>query len=63
MGSVKNKKVWKAADCHNECFNPLPVLQPAVLDPWDRVKLQMAERSYEKYALCKSAIIFEKCSR
>lgn len=58
MSEVKVKNAWKASgSSKNECFNPLPVLKPAILEPWDRIKLQMPERSYEKYALSKSITI------
>jgi hypothetical protein len=49
---MKYKQAWKAVGVKGECFNPLPVLKPAVLEPWDRVKMSMPERSYEKFALC-----------
>ena len=53
MGEVKYKKAWKAVGVKSEYFNPLPVLKPAVLEPWERIKMQMPERSFEKYALSK----------
>ena len=51
QGEVRYKKAWRAVGVKSDCFNPLPVLKPAVIEPWDRLKMQMPERSYEKYAL------------
>lgn len=53
-GEVAYKKSWKAPGYVSECFNPLPVLKPAFIEPWDRYKMSMPERSYEKFALCKT---------
>jgi hypothetical protein len=58
MGEVKYKKAWKAVGVKSEYFNPLPVLKPAVLEPWERIKMQMPERSFEKYALSKDILRF-----
>ena len=41
------KKSWKSAGLGAECFNPLPILQPALIDGWTKMKIEMPQRSYE----------------
>lgn len=54
QGEVSYKKAWNAVGAKSDCFHPLAVLKPVVLEPWDRLKMQMPDRSFEKYALSKN---------
>ena len=53
MNQVTLKKAWKASGVGNECFNPLPVLRPNLLDQWTMARIQMPERGYEKFTFSK----------
>jgi hypothetical protein len=39
MKQVTLKKAWKAQGQGNECFNPLPVLKPCLLDQWTMARI------------------------
>lgn len=47
----KYKQAWKASGVGAECFNPLPILKPDLIEGWQRIQIDMPERSFEKYAL------------
>jgi hypothetical protein len=39
MNEVSLKKAWKAAGQISDCFNPLPVLKPCILDQWTMARI------------------------
>ena len=43
------KNSWSGGGCKNSYFNAVPVMKPKMLDSWTMARVQMPERSYEKF--------------
>lgn len=51
---MKYKKVWKEPGYCNGEFSPLNPLKGKVLDYWDMIRVNMPERSYERYPVSRA---------
>lgn len=51
---MKYKETWKNPGYINKEFAPFDVLKPKVLNYWEQMRVNMPERSYERYSVNKA---------
>lgn len=54
LKEIKLKKTWTNPGNLNQPFAPFDVLKPKVLNYWEQDRVNMPERSYEKYPVNKA---------
>ena len=54
MKSLQYKKSWKFPSSVGKEFNAINVLKPKVLGFWEQERVNMPERSYERYSVSRA---------
>lgn len=62
MKEIKYKKIWKEPNASCKELNPLQYMKAKVLNPWEQLRVNIPERTYERYPVSK-AIKFQTVSK